>query len=151
MCIDFISRPAWLPLGAALVLALSTFGSYSSIAAAADIEVTLASNQEVPPSRSAATGIGTIVVGIDRSVSGSVTTTGIAGTAAHIHEAATGKNGRVIIALAKVGNTYTVPAGAKLSDTQFASFQLGNLYINVHSVAYPGGEIRGQLILPAFH
>jgi hypothetical protein len=145
MYVDKISRQAWLPLGAALIFAISAFGSYSGIAAAADIKVTLAGDQEVPPVKSAGAGTGTIIVGSDKSVSGSVTTTGIAGTAAHIHEAAAGKNGPVIIPLTKSGDTYSVPAGAKLTDAQFASFQAANLYVNVHTAANPGGEIRAQL------
>jgi hypothetical protein len=56
-----------------------------------------------------------------------VTTTGIAGTAAHIHEGPTGKNGPVAIPLTKNGDTYTVPAGAKLTDAQLASFKAGSL------------------------
>ena len=145
MHIDRISKQAWLPLAAAFILAIFTFGSYSSIAAAADIKVTLAGDQEVPPVTSVGVGTGTIVVGTDKSVSGSVTTTGIAGTMAHIHEAAAGKAGPVIIPLTKNGETYTVPASAMLTDAQFASYQAGNLYINVHTAANPGGEIRGQL------
>lgn len=145
MYIDRISRQAWLPLGAALIFAISAFGTFSNIAAAADIKVTLAGDQEVPPVKGAGTGTGTIIIGTDKSVKGSVTTTGIAGTAAHIHEAATGKNGPVIIPLTKSGDTYAVPADAKLTDAQFASFQAGNLYVNVHTAANPGGEIRGQL------
>ena len=142
---DKISRQAWMPLGAALIFAISAFSPYSSIAAAADIKVTLAGDQEVPPVKSAGAGTGTIMIGADKSVSGSVTSTGIAGTAAHIHEAAPGKNGPVIVPLTKNGDTYAVPAGAKLTDAQFASFQAGNLYVNVHTAANPGGEIRGQL------
>lgn len=145
MTVKWFSRQAWLPLGAALIFSISGFGSYSSIAAAADIKVTLVSDQEVPPVKSAGSGTGTIIVGTDGSVSGSVTTTGIAGTAAHIHEGPTGKNGPVAIPLTKNGDTYTVPAGAKLTDAQLASFKAGNLYINVHTKANPDGEIRGQL------
>ena len=140
-----IAKTMWLPLGAALIFAISPLGSYSGIAAAADIKVTLGGDQEVPPVKSAGAGTGTIIIGTDRTVSGSVTSTGIAGTAAHIHEAAPGKNGPVIVPLTKDGDTYSVPAGAKLTDAQFASFQAGNLYVNVHTAANPGGEIRGQL------
>jgi len=95
--------------------------------------------------KSAGTGTGTITVGDDKSVKGSVTTKGIAGTAAHIHEAPAGKNGPVIIPLDKDGDTYKVPANAKLTDAQFASFKAGNLYVNVHTAAHPDGELRGQL------
>lgn len=144
MTSDRISKKA-LRLGAALIIATSALGSYSTIAAAADIKVTLTGDQEVPSVKSAGNGTGTIIIGADKSVSGSVKTTGIAGTAAHIHEAAPGKNGPVVIPLTKNGDTYAVPAGAKLSDAQFASFKAGNLYVNAHTAANPGGEIRGQL------
>jgi CHRD domain len=142
---DMISRQAYLRLGTALIFAMSALGSYSTIAAAADIKVTLTGDQEVPSVKSAGNGTGTIIIGADKSVSGSVKTTGIAGTAAHIHEAAPGKNGPVVIPLTKNGDTYAVPAGAKLSDAQFASFKAGNLYVNAHTAANPDGEIRGQL------
>jgi hypothetical protein len=139
------TRRTWLPIGAALVLAFAVLGSYPSIAAAGEVKVTLAGEQEVPPVKSAGTGTGTITVGDDRSVKGSVTTKGIVGTAAHIHEAPVGKNGPVVIPLEKNGDTYTVPANAKLTDAQFASFKAGNLYVNVHTAAHPDGELRGQL------
>ena len=142
---DRTSKQVWLPRGAALIFAILAFGSFSSIAAATDVNVTLVGEQEVPPVKSAGAGTGTIIIGTDKSVSGSVTSTGIAGTAAHIHEAAPGKNGPVVVSLTKDGDTYAVPAGAKLTDAQFKSFQAGNLYVNVHTAANPGGEIRGQL------
>jgi hypothetical protein len=113
---------------------------------AADIAVRLTGDQEVPAVTSAATGVGTIVIKSDHSVSGSIKTTGIEGTVAHIHLAEPGKNGPPIITLTKTAdNTWSVPDGAKLTDDQFKSFKDGNLYVNVHSAEHKGGEIRTQL------
>ncbi len=128
--------------GAAVVSLLA----FSGAAFGEDVKVTLSGDQEVPAVKTSASGSGTITVNPDKSVSGSVTTTGVAGTAAHIHDAATGKNGPVIVPLTKSGeNMWSVPAGAKLTDAQYKEFKSGNLYVNVHSAANKGGEIRGQL------
>ncbi|HEV8519862.1 MAG TPA: CHRD domain-containing protein [Burkholderiales bacterium] len=131
-------------LSTAIVVA-AVFG----LAAAAEMsgtKVTLSGAQEVPPVTTTASGSGNIVVGADKSVSGSVTTSGIAGTAAHIHEAAAGSNGPVIIPLAKSSdNVWSVPAGSKLSDAQYDNYKAGKLYVNVHSAAHKDGEIRGQI------
>jgi hypothetical protein len=119
---------------------------FAGAALAADMNVTLSGSQEVPPVQSGASGSGTISVGADKSVSGSVTTKGVAGTMAHIHMAAAGENGPVIIPLTKSGeDKWMVPAGAKLTDEQAAALAAGKLYVNVHSAAHPGGEIRAQL------
>jgi CHRD domain len=136
---------AWRPLAAAMTLALLVSGGYSVAAMGADIMVNLSGDQEVPPVTTAAKGSGTITVGMDGAVSGSITTTGIAATAAHIHEAPAGKNGSVIVPFVKTGDAWGPAAGAKLTDAQMASLKAGNLYVNVHSAANPGGEIRGQL------
>ena len=113
---------------------------------AADVAVKLTGDQEVPPVTSAASGLGTIVIKNDKTVSGSIKTTGIEGTVAHIHLAEPGKNGPPIITLTKTAdNTWSVPEGAKLSDDQYKSFKDGNLYVNVHSAEHKGGEIRTQL------
>src|SRR5436309_13534910 len=109
------------------------------------VKVTLSGDNEVPPVKTKATGNGTITVSADKSVSGKITTTGVDGTAAHIHDGAPGKNGPVIIPLTKSGNDWTVPAGAKLTDEQYKDFQAGNLYVNVHSAENKNGEIRGNL------
>jgi hypothetical protein len=113
---------------------------------AGDIKVKLTGDEEVPPVQTQASGSGLITVGEDKSVSGSVTTKGIKGTAAHIHQAPVGKNGPVAIPLErKSDNEFAIPAGAKLTDSQYKALKAGNLYINVHSDAHKDGEIRAQL------
>lgn len=115
-------------------------------ASAQVIQVSLSGAQEVPPVTTAGNGQGSITVGPDKSVSGSVTTVGVEGTMAHIHLAAAGQNGPVIVPMAKTAeNVWSIPAGATLTDPQYQSFKDGNLYINVHSAANKAGEIRGQL------
>lgn len=116
-------------------------------AMAQTVSVDLKGASEVPANPSTAGGTGSISVAADKSVSGSITTTGIEGKAAHIHSGAAGANGPVIVGLTKNGdNGWTVPAGAKFTDEQYAAYVAGGLYVNVHSAAHPGGEIRGQLL-----
>lgn len=118
----------------------------AGVALAVDVQVTLSGSQEVPPVTTSATGSGTITVAADQSISGSIKTTGVKATAAHIHLAAPGANGEVIVPLTKVGEDgWTVGPGAKLQDLYFQAFKEGRLYVNVHSAANPGGEIRGQI------
>ena len=109
--------------------------------------VTLSGAEEAPSVTTPGSGSGTITVKDDKSVSGSVTITGFTATAAHIHMAAAGRNGAVIVPLTKSsdGNTWSVSAGAKLTDAQYDAYKAGNLYVNVHSAANKGGEVRGQL------
>lgn len=117
----------------------------SATALATDVKVKLSGDSEVPPVTTSATGEGVISIGDDGSVSGSVTTHGIDGTMGHIHMAAPGKNGPVVVKLTKDGDTYRVPADARLDAAQMAAFKAGELYVNVHSAANKGGEMRGQL------
>jgi hypothetical protein len=113
---------------------------------AADIKVKLTGAEEVPPVSTAATGAGTIKVNDDMTVSGSVTTKGIDGVAAHIHSGAVGKNGPPVIPLEQTSpGVWSVPAGSKLTADQYKAFKAGELYVNVHSAAHKGGELRGQL------
>ena len=124
-----------------LALALS-FGIASAAAVAADVK--LSGDQEVPPVKSAGSASGAITIGDDGAVSGSVTATGFTPTAAHIHQAAAGKNGPVIVPFTKEGDKFSAPAGAKLTPDQLKAYKAGELYVNVHSAANPGGEVRAQ-------
>jgi hypothetical protein len=127
------------------VLTVSIAG-YSGSILGDEIKVTLSGGQEIPPVTTSASGIGTFVVGEDKSVSGKVTISGVVIAVAHIHEAPAGSNGPIIIPLTKTSDTvWVVPAGAKLTDAQYASYKAGNLYYNFHSEAHRSGEIRGQI------
>ncbi len=128
---------------AAAILAAGAFAGGSAFAA--DVKLTLSGANEVPPVTTSASGEGTITIADDGAVSGSVTTKGIQGTAAHIHTGAAGTNGPVIVPFVKDGDTFKAPAGAKLNADQMKAFKAGGLYFNVHSAAHPGGEIRAQL------
>jgi xanthine/uracil/vitamin C permease (AzgA family) len=110
--------------------------------------VTLSGAEQNPPVTTFATGTATISVLEDKTVKGRVTTDRLAGTAAHIHIGARGTNGPVAVGLVKAAgydNVWEVPAGAKLTDAQYDAYKAGNLYVNVHSAANKGGEIRAQL------
>jgi hypothetical protein len=109
------------------------------------IKVSLSPAEEVPAAKSEGKGSGSFRVAEDGTISGSVTTEGVKGTMAHIHQGAKGVNGPVIIPLAKNGDTYTVPEGKKLTQAQMDALKAGNLYVNVHSNEYKGGEVRAQL------
>jgi hypothetical protein len=113
---------------------------------AGDVKVTLAGSHEVPAVTTSASGTGTITIKDDKTVSGSITTKDLIGTAAHIHIAPAGKNGPPVVTLTQTSDgVWTVPDGSKLTDEQLAAFKSGGLYVNVHSAANKGGEIRGQL------
>ncbi|MBU3618526.1 CHRD domain-containing protein [Polynucleobacter sp. JS-Fieb-80-E5] len=121
-------------------------GIASLAVSAQSMKVSLNGAQEVPPVTTSASGVGSIMVAPDGSVSGTITTTGVEGTMAHIHEAPMGQNGPVIVPFTKTSdNVWSAPAGAKLTDAQLQSLKSGNLYLNVHSATNKPGEIRAQL------
>jgi hypothetical protein len=124
---------------AALILsAASAFGG--------DITVELTGAEETPAVATSATGTGKIKISVDRTISGEIKTSGIDGTAAHIHIGAPGQSGPPIITLKKgPDGTWKVPSGAQVTEAQYRSFKSGNLYINVHSAEHQSGEIRAQL------
>ncbi len=117
-----------------------------SVAPNATAPLTLTGDREVPPVSTGALATGSFEVRPDGAISGSVATTGVNATAAHIHIGAPGTNGPVIVPLTRTAdNVWSVPPNARISSEQYAGYRAGNLYVNVHSEAYPGGEIRAQL------
>ena len=108
--------------------------------------VSLSGAEQNPPVTTSASGTGSFSINSDRVISGSVTTTGMTGTAAHIHTGAKGSNGPVTIPLRKTGdNTWSVPPNTRVTDAQYEDFRAGKLYVNVHSAQHKPGEIRAQI------
>ena len=145
-----LTRALWIgAAGAALLLAgCSTVNPYVPNWMGGDrVSVSLSGSEEVPPVNVVGTGSGHISVSKEGDVGGSITTTDVAGIAAHIHIGAKGRNGPVIIPLKKTDpNTWVVPEGAKLTESQLAAYKKGDLYVNVHTAVHKGGEVRAQIV-----
>lgn len=90
--------------------------------------------------------IGIVAVTLD-TTAGTLTLrssmTGVTPTVAHVHgSAGVGSNAGVLITLTTpdISGSYTASAAAQVA------ILAGKSYINVHSAAYPSGEIRGQIL-----
>ena len=148
-----VKHSLWLGVGAAGFVVACAAGP-----AVAD-PVMLSGSAEVPPVTTQASGWADISVVLHKcpsptsggscpTVVGSVSTAGVNATAAHIHRATAGQNGPVVVPLARRPGTdsvWDVPSGSTLSQDVYEAWWNGQLYVNVHSAANPGGEIRGQL------
>ena len=137
------------PALSALVLA-GAAGLIASCASMAPMvggqKLELSGANEVPPVATPAAGTAVVDIKSDRSVTATVTVTGMTATASHIHEGAAGTNGPVIVPFTKTGdNTFASAPGATLTEAQYESYKQGKLYVNVHSAKNPGGEVRAQL------
>jgi hypothetical protein len=133
----------------AVVAAVTVFGACTSMGQMGGSNtqtLTLTGASEVPPVTTSASGTANVTINPDRSVVVKVNVSGMTATASHIHEGAAGTNGPVIVPFTKTAdNTFASSDGAKLTESQYASYKAGNLYVNVHSAAHPGGEIRAQI------
>lgn len=131
----------------AMAGALALLGACTSMPSQNTKALVLVGASEVPPVVTAATGSGSVTINPDMTVSGKVTVIAMEATAAHIHMAAAGANGPVIVPFTKTAdNTFEAAPGARLTEAQYAAFKAGNLYVNVHSAKHPGGEVRAQII-----
>jgi hypothetical protein len=107
---------------------------------------------EVPTNASPATGLGTCVLNnAQTQLTYTVVYSGLVAsrTASHFHgPAAVGINAPVIFGIAGAGATSGTISGVwNLSATNVTQLFAGQLYLNIHSSTFPGGEIRGQVIL----
>ena len=64
---------------------------------------------------------------------------------AHIHLGAVGVSGGIMVPLTATVNG-TTSGTATVVDSVLTHMRAGNAYVNVHTAARPGGEIRGQLV-----
>jgi hypothetical protein len=107
----------------------------------------LSGAQETPPNASTATGTGWFMVNPStRAIAGRMEWSGVTATDAHIHRAAPGVAGGIVIRGTVAPGVLTISSATPLADDLFIAFMQGNLYYNVHSAAFPPGEIRGQLV-----
>jgi mono/diheme cytochrome c family protein len=156
------------PIAAAALAALDAGGTYLNIHTTANtggeargqvipagvsfVVNRLEEAQEVPATGSI--GQGTVAVTVNQATRDLLLHANVTGvddaTVAHIHQAYAGSNGPVIVPLTKdtADVTHWSASGIQLTADQLASLARGKLYVNVHTPANPGGEIRGQLIPP---
>jgi len=129
------------------VLALGAV-AFAGPASAEKLKATLDGKSEVPATTTS--GSGTADLNYDaasKKLSWTVTYSGLSGpaTAAHFHgPAEAGKNAGVAVAIPNAAAS-PVKGEATLTDAQAADLLGGKYYINIHTAANPGGEIRGQV------
>ena len=129
-------------------LALGAAVGFAGPAFADKMKATLDGASEVPPTTTAGKGAADIDYDpTSKKLSWKVTYSGLSGpaTAAHFHgPAEADKNAGVKV---PIPNATSSPAegSATLTDEQAADLMAGKYYVNVHTAANPGGEIRGQV------
>ena len=126
-------------------------------------EATLTGSAEVPPVTTTSSGSAFFTVDGDeldfnlgaQNITGAI--------AAHIHRGAPGQNGPPIVFLfqtpapgvsivagslssGSVDQTDMIASAGVSYDSMLALIRNGNAYVNIHTVARPAGEVRGQIV-----
>jgi CHRD domain len=133
-------------LAALACIAVLAFGS-PSMAADVNLKADLKGASEVPPVDSKGTGSMTATFDTaSKKLSWKGSVTGLSGpaTAAHFHSAEAGKNGGVVVPIAGADKG-SFEGSATLTDAQAEELMAGKWYVNVHTAANKGGEVRGQV------
>ncbi|HYC17714.1 MAG TPA: CHRD domain-containing protein [Pseudolabrys sp.] len=129
----------------ACVAALALTGP--SLAASVNMKADLKGASEVPPTDSKGTGSVTATFDTaSKKLSWKGTVSGLSGpaTAAHFHSGEVGKNGGVAVPIAGADKG-SFEGSATLTDAQAEELMSGKWYVNVHTAANKGGEVRGQV------
>src|SRR4249920_288324 len=118
-----------------------------SFAANVNLKADLKGASEVPPTDSK--GSGAVTATFDtasKKLSWKGTVSGLSGpaTAAHFHAGEAGKNGSVAVPITGADKG-SFEGSATLTDAQAEELMAGKWYVNVHTAANKGGEIRGQV------
>jgi hypothetical protein len=130
-----------------IIISCSNNNDDNSSPVIVSFDATLNGASEVPPnSTTMATGTATLSYNKTTKVfTLNVNYSGLTPTDGHIHVGAVGADGPVVFPLTSLTSpiSFTSPALTTAQETDL----LSNLYyVNLHTTAFPGGEIRGQLI-----
>jgi hypothetical protein len=107
---------------------------------------TLSGGAEVPTNTSTGTGTATLKFDtVTKIFTLKVTHTIATPTNGHIHKAAAGVSGGVVFPFTAFISPIDYTSAA-LTSVQEADLRANLYYVNIHTAAFPGGEIRGQLI-----
>jgi CHRD domain len=118
-----------------------------SMAANVNLKADLKGSNEVPPVDTKGTGSVTATYDTaSKKLSWKGNVSGLSGpaTAAHFHAGESGKNGGVVVPIAGADKG-TFEGSATLTDEQASELMAGKWYVNVHTAANKGGEVRGQV------
>jgi len=132
----------------ASVTALAIMVSTASFADMLNLGATLSGAAEVPPNTSA--GMGQLQAEFDKATKTlryTLRYSGLSGPvkAGHFHgPAEAGKNAGVALGINNAGDS-PVQGSAVLTADQAADLLAGKWYVNLHTAANPGGELRGQV------
>jgi hypothetical protein len=130
------------------IAAIALLTASASFAQEVKMKADLSGAQEVPPVQSAGKGSADVTLdSASKRVSWTVIYSGLSGpaTAAHFHgPAERGQNAGVAVPIPNQA-TSPVTGSATLTDAQAADLTAGKYYVNIHTAANPGGEIRGQV------
>ena len=138
--------PASIQSASFAALAFALVLAWPARAEVVNLKATMDAKSEVPPNSSPATG--TLTANYDTSskkLSWKGSYSGLSGpaTAAHFHSGEAGKNGPVAVPITPATSPFE--GSATLTDAQANDLLAGKLYVNVHTEANKGGEIRGQV------